>query len=174
MLLHLKKVISVRIIVLFFFYHYCDVQSSLTELMYRCGPTRQDLWSWHQLHLSGGEPEPSLCAFTFLPNCCIFQQNCMHTFLMLTSSLCCLRLACWPYVRTGISSWLKTSRKLTRRSSKRMSRSTSSTNRERNKYHPGREKGVQTLVCLLIYIRVSVSALCLGDSAVTHSHRFLD
>lgn len=44
---------------------------------------------------------------------------------------CCLRLACWQCVRTGISSWPKTSKKLTRLSSKRTSRSMSSTSRKR-------------------------------------------
>lgn len=76
--------------------------------------------------------------------------------------LCRLRLACWQYVRTGISSWPKTSKKLTRLSSKRMSRSTSSTSREK-KWHPEKKKVSRHTSLLLIYICVSVSTLCLVD-----------
>lgn len=40
------------------------------------------------------------------------------------------RLACWQYVRIDTSSWQKTLKKLTRLSSKKMSKSMSSTSRE--------------------------------------------
>lgn len=45
-----------------------------------------------------------------------------------------LRRACWLYVRTGISSLPKTLKKPTRPSSKRTSRNTSSTSREKRRF----------------------------------------
>lgn len=85
--------------------------------------------------------------------CCLFSKfSSVHFFL------CCLRLACWQCVRIGISSWPKTSKKLTRPSSRKTSRSTSSTSRHKIRWE--KKQGAQTHTCLLlIYVCVSVSTV---------------
>lgn len=100
--------------------------------MHRCCQTRQDLWSRYQLYLPRGEMElysSDECKIKMKSFTLLEQINIYLIFVYFRP--CCLRLACWQCVRTGISSWPKTSKKLTRLSSKRTSRSMSSTSRKR-------------------------------------------
>lgn len=128
---------SVNLNVLLVFWYCCVVQTSLTDEQMWPDLTRSlELISTPSVRRWDVFPESTLKlklkSFTlFIAQLNIYMLVLKSSLLCFYFFLCCLRLACWQYERTGISSWPKTLKKLTRPSSKRTSRSTSSTSRER-------------------------------------------